>query len=353
MTHHRIFIKQRSIVTSAAWLILSASLPVPSSAQPADGQVGLAPPSPTDPTVRTANTAVPGRTPEARPDLAVDGSDVSGEVGRPIPLKVSVRQTGDVTVEGIRLVGLPPGVIVGDQVHILKLNDGEDIVDLTDWNLSDLRITQPVNPAAQFKLTLSVIWKSPHSDPIEISSTEFAVRTVAVSEAIGADAKALERTVATMDGAAAPRRSSAKPALPGPAPPSADGTAMPGPVARAEPEREQVEPRPARPPETRAAIPSPSGTIQARPSEAGALVERAKVLIKRGDISGARLFLERARARNEPEATFLLAQTWDPEMLQRWNVLGLRPDPERARALYAEAAERSRGDDRALSTTRR
>jgi hypothetical protein len=69
------------------------------------------------------------------------------------------------------------------------------------------------------------------------------------------------------------------------------------------------------------------------------LIERAERLIRIGDISGARLVLERAVDRGEPRAMFLLAQTCDPRMLRAWNVQGLRPDPERARALYARAAQ--------------
>ena len=68
-------------------------------------------------------------------------------------------------------------------------------------------------------------------------------------------------------------------------------------------------------------------------------MERARGLIRLGDISGARLLLERAQARNAPNATFLLAQTWDPAMLRSWKVRGLRPDPDLARSLYAKAAE--------------
>jgi TPR repeat protein len=83
------------------------------------------------------------------------------------------------------------------------------------------------------------------------------------------------------------------------------------------------------------------------------LVERARGLIRLGDISGARLLLERAQARNAPNATFLLAQTWDPAMLRRWNVRGLRADPDLARSLYAKAAGQNQTDERLLAATGR
>ena len=86
---------------------------------------------------------------------------------------------------------------------------------------------------------------------------------------------------------------------------------------------------------------APAAASAARAVDANGktLVERAERLIRLGDISGARLVLERAADRGEPRATFLLAQTCDPRMLRAWNVQGLRPDPERARALYAKAAQ--------------
>ncbi|MER2269203.1 hypothetical protein [Methylobacterium oxalidis] len=84
-----------------------------------------------------------------------------------------------------------------------------------------------------------------------------------------------------------------------------------------------------------------------------ALVERAERLIRLGDISGARLVLERAMDRGEPRAVFLLAQTCDPRMLRAWKVQGLQPDPERARALYARAAREGLADPKSLAEAMR
>jgi hypothetical protein len=80
-----------------------------------------------------------------------------------------------------------------------------------------------------------------------------------------------------------------------------------------------------------------SGTL----SEPGivALVDRAQRLIRLGDISGARLLLERAVARGDRRAAFFLAQTYDPEVLRSWKARGLPADPERARALYSQAEQ--------------
>jgi len=36
---------------------------------------------------------------------------------------------------------------------------------------------------------------------------------------------------------------------------------------------------------------------------------------------------------------FMLAETYDPNQMERWAVRGLKPDPLRAAALYRRAAE--------------
>jgi TPR repeat protein len=69
------------------------------------------------------------------------------------------------------------------------------------------------------------------------------------------------------------------------------------------------------------------------------LLSKAEELIRRGDVSGARLLLERALETGSHEAAFYLAQTFDPRFLHSWNVQGISPDPEKARALYNRAHE--------------
>jgi TPR repeat protein len=99
-----------------------------------------------------------------------------------------------------------------------------------------------------------------------------------------------------------------------------------------------------------AAAATASGTAE---PDTKALVARAERLIKLGDISGARLLLERAASRGNPQATYLLAQTCDPKMLRSWNVQGLKPDPDRARALYAKAAQDGISDAQSLAEAKR
>ncbi|GJD37202.1 hypothetical protein [Methylobacterium aerolatum] len=74
-----------------------------------------------------------------------------------------------------------------------------------------------------------------------------------------------------------------------------------------------------------------------RDGDSSVLIAKARSFIERGDISSARLLLERARGRGSAEGILLLGQTFDPDKLRAWNVRGLRPDQEKAQSLYAEA----------------
>jgi TPR repeat protein len=67
------------------------------------------------------------------------------------------------------------------------------------------------------------------------------------------------------------------------------------------------------------------------------LVRRADALIQGGDVSGARLLLERSMEAGNAQAAFRLAETFDPNVLARLGALGIRPDPAKARDLYARA----------------
>jgi hypothetical protein len=67
------------------------------------------------------------------------------------------------------------------------------------------------------------------------------------------------------------------------------------------------------------------------------LVRRADALFRSGDVSGARLLLERSMEAGNAQAAFLLAETFDPHVLSRLGTFGIRPDPAKARDLYARA----------------
>jgi hypothetical protein len=67
------------------------------------------------------------------------------------------------------------------------------------------------------------------------------------------------------------------------------------------------------------------------------LTNRAEELFRKGDVSGARLLLERALSSGNARAAFLLAETFDPNVLSKMGVLGIRGDAAKAREFYAQA----------------
>lgn len=88
---------------------------------------------------------------------------------------------------------------------------------------------------------------------------------------------------------------------------------------------------PARPPEGAAAA-------AFKEPDAQQMLSRARGLLKEGDISGARLVLERAVGQENSTAALLLAQTYDPLQLKAWRVRGISPEPDKARQLYAKSS---------------
>ena len=72
--------------------------------------------------------------------------------------------------------------------------------------------------------------------------------------------------------------------------------------------------------------------------ELATLLKRAKASLAAGDIPVARLLLERA-ANVEPSAAFLLAETYDPDVLGTPDTRSITPDPAAARLWYQRAAQ--------------
>jgi hypothetical protein len=70
---------------------------------------------------------------------------------------------------------------------------------------------------------------------------------------------------------------------------------------------------------------------------AAALLARASALLGQGDIGAARIVLERAIEMGSVQASFSLAETYDPLILAKWGTLGTRGDAVRAQDLYAKA----------------
>jgi hypothetical protein len=78
--------------------------------------------------------------------------------------------------------------------------------------------------------------------------------------------------------------------------------------------------------------------------ELAKLMTRAKALLASGDISPARLLLERAAEAQEASAALMLAQTYDPTVLGAQDIRNITPDPAMARSWYQRAAQLGSAD---------
>lgn len=98
-------------------------------------------------------------------------------------------------------------------------------------------------------------------------------------------------------------------------------------------------PPPAPPP-----APEPLKARALDPDEIATLYRRSEELISQGDIAGGRLLLTRAAEAGDARSALALGATYDPSVLGKLGVLGVRPNPDKARAWYAKAAEFGSGE---------
>jgi hypothetical protein len=71
--------------------------------------------------------------------------------------------------------------------------------------------------------------------------------------------------------------------------------------------------------------------------EVARLLVRARTLLDQGNISAARIVLERAAETGSAQASFMLAETYDPAILSTWGTYGTRGEATKAREHYAKA----------------
>jgi len=86
-----------------------------------------------------------------------------------------------------------------------------------------------------------------------------------------------------------------------------------------------------------AAMERPAAAEARDSSEAERLIARANVLLGQGNISAARIVLEHAAETGSAQASFILAETYDPVILSRWGTYGTRGEATKAREHYAKA----------------
>ena len=88
-----------------------------------------------------------------------------------------------------------------------------------------------------------------------------------------------------------------------------------------------------------AAAPDPQPTLTLSPDEIAALLKRGRDLIAAGDVASARLVLTHLADSGVAEASYVLATTFDPTVLENLRVVGMKPDPAKAKAWYSRAAD--------------
>jgi len=124
-------------------------------------------------------------------------------------------------------------------------------------------------------------------------------------------------------------------------PPAAESADPPAPQARS------IEPPQVTAPAPKLVMTEPPRAVEPPRSRADDLLVLAKRRIEEAkDIAGARDILHQApETAASAVLTFLLAETYDPNMLASWQTRGVTANPERARSLYMQA--RALGDSRA------
>jgi hypothetical protein len=105
---------------------------------------------------------------------------------------------------------------------------------------------------------------------------------------------------------------------------------------------ESIQPLPvAKKPGDQAKAPTDAAGKASPPAESAQpddhLTSRAEELFHKGDVSGARLLLQRSLENGNARAAFLMAETFDPNVLSKLRVLGIRGDVAKAQEFYAQA----------------
>jgi TPR repeat protein len=88
----------------------------------------------------------------------------------------------------------------------------------------------------------------------------------------------------------------------------------------------------------RQALPPEPSDSRLDPAEVGRLLSRGQAFLNQGDVSAARLALERVAEAGEARAALALGATYDPAILKRMGMVGIRPDLDKARSWYERAA---------------
>ena len=124
---------------------------------------------------------------------------------------------------------------------------------------------------------------------------------------------------------------------------SADGTVVAQSVLNV-----SVEPIPPETSQTATVYGSPAETVQEKPKlaapdmsvlEQQRLLQHAQKLMDTGLVAAARLLYKKLDEQGNAQASYAMAQSYDPLVLKSMQVVGLTPDVEQARKWYRRAAD--------------
>jgi hypothetical protein len=129
------------------------------------------------------------------------------------------------------------------------------------------------------------------------------------------------------------------------------------PASRSQPQQ-QLDPPPASPPQVQPAAaplaaaqrvaslaPQPALNVGGPGAdEIDRMVKRGEAFLAQGDVTAARVLLERAAEARDPRAALALGSTYDPNVLKKMGTVGFKPDPEQAHMWYTRAAEYGSGE---------
>jgi hypothetical protein len=189
------------------------------------------------------------------------------------------------------------------------------------WSRLMSRSARPAEPAAQKSVMDAPVPQPMAPKAPAVSPTALAERFAAVAPAVEPPTRVPARPVQTVAVPSTPPVVAATPPVVAAAPP-ASATPAPAP----------------------AAAPEPSKTRALDADEIATLYRRSEELISQGDIAGGRLLLTRAAEAGDARSALALGATYDPSVLGKLGVLGVKPNPEKARAWYAKAAEFGSGE---------
>jgi hypothetical protein len=167
-----------------------------------------------------------------------------------------------------------------------------------------------------------------YKDTPPILSEEKPRREESAADAAAAFKRDMEEAVKLFENKPAPAAPVIKPAAVVPAAPVPVETVASAPA--------RLSPAPA----VTAAATSPTSVLpQVSGAEEEKLLQRASGLMKRGDVTGARLLFEHLAFRGSALGAFALAQSYDAKYLEKLYVRGLAADQKQADYWYRRAAE--------------